>query len=217
MLSITVRPRQENFKLEWKESLIKYFSKKEQKYIVAVEKGNHFQCCWATTKRADNCTVAIKKLLQFLPEDDDEKRQWLKVRKHNNPKYLIGYCVKEGNADNIWTNYSDEEVQEGINVYERIRNAGKKQERHNWKCTSVNSVIPHAYRYCLEWGKDPKTVSLHHVCVVMAGEDLLPVTLVTKIKYVVEDVWEQYCLIESGADFDERWETAREPWLDRKQ
>lgn len=212
MISITVRPRACNFKIEWREMFVAYFEKKKKRYVVAVEKGNHLQIAYECGSRANNVTPAIKKLLNFAPEDDDERRAWLKVKKNRNPRYHIGYCCKEGNWGNISTNYTDDVLNDCIEFYSIEKNKAKHLYKRDWACSSMNTLVPHAYEFCIAQGKDPKNWSIQAVSRVMFGEGLIPLSLGMKLRNDAQSYWEQYCLVKAGEDPLDRWQAARDKW-----
>ncbi len=105
--SITIRPRLNNFKIEWMETLREYLDTKRPDcdYIIGGESGNadseinHIQMSLKTNQRNDNIKRMIKTVLKFEPEDRDEKACWLKCNKSDDPAYTNGYCVKEKKND----------------------------------------------------------------------------------------------------------------------
>lgn len=188
MLSITVRPREENFDKAWEGILIKYFKKKDYQYIVGFEKNNHLQIALKTSARSNNMRRTITGLLEFTPEDEAEKSCWLKIVSHANPKYLMGYCTKELVYA---TNFTQEEVDESIKYYVETRDKIKvTRKMTEWICTSINSLMLHVYEYQVANGLD-------HFCftsivALMCASNKLPFSLARKVKPTDNAIYEMY-------------------------
>lgn len=212
MLSITVRPQKENFKKEWEIPLVKILSKKGRKYIIGLEKGNHFQIAYATEERSNNVRTKIKKALKYEPEDENEKKYWLKIKSHNNPKYLIGYCLKEGNPDHITTNYTKEEMAAAVAYYEKQKAKTVDKAKGDWVCTGINTLCPHVYEYCITQGMCPGNFALKEICALMFGDGLLPLSLCVKIRPTWNMFWKQYVQVQTDRSFKERKLSAQDDY-----
>lgn len=209
MLSITIRPREENFQKSWMNTLETKFNKKKKKYVICLEKGNHLQIAYATEERSNNARSMITKLLKFVPGDDAERQTWLKIKSHNNPKYLLGYCTKENIPANVLTNYEPEVLAEAVAYYEVQKVRGVNLAKGDWICTSINTLIPYAYAYGIENNLITKDVQLKAICIMMFGDGLVPLSLCEKMRPTTNDYWNQYMLVQAGASHAERWQSAQ--------
>lgn len=202
MLSITVRPRESNFRKEWREKLAGYFDKYKMPYVIGIEKSNHLQCAVETSKRSNNMRTAIIRVLGYVPEDDTEKLVWLKIVSHNNPQYLIGYCMKE---TEYITNIEQPKLMEYEKYYISHKNKIQESKKYSsWLCTGINSLIPVAYEYAKEEGIENR--DFKSIVNVMAAQSLIPFSLSRKIKSQDNPVYALYVRIkeeESGVSAEE--------------
>lgn len=181
MLSVTIRPRSENFKLQWVQVLSEHFKKKKMKYVIAIEKNNHLQCAFETHQRSNNMRRTITGLLKYTPEDDAESKVWLKIVSHDNPKYLLGYCNKELVKDKIETNYSSEYIDECIQYYtSQKKEISEVKKYKEWICTGINSLPYFAYEFAVKNGLD--TTDFHALVNLMFAKNMIPFSLSRKIK-----------------------------------
>lgn len=186
MKSITIRPYLTNFnkyKAEWRDKLIKKFIKDGGDFIIATEKDSHFQIGWENLQRSNNLRRTIVHLLGFQGEDDNERRQWLKIKEHNNDDYLLGYCQKEG--VDIESNVDSTHLKICLNNYNELKH--KKDEKHKWVCTSLNELFKAAWQYGSE--HDCCHLSIKVITGLMVGEDLIPLSLACKVTNKLDSYW----------------------------
>lgn len=194
MLSITIRPREENFDLKWKQLLISYFDKKKYKYVIGVEQGNHLQIALETKVRSNNLRRSIIKELNYTPEDDDESRVWLNLKNHSEPCYLIGYCCKDLQ---YVTNYSNEYIEECVSFYENKSDTlTRVKTQQKWVCTGMNTLLPCVYEYAVKNHMLYK--KLRVIITMMLAEDLIPLSLARKIDSKMQDFWIGYRGVKTG-------------------
>lgn len=201
--SVTIRPRADNFKAEWAQCLEIAFAK--AKYVIAQETGdpdgkgdpNHLQCVFVMNTRTDNLRRKVKAALGWEPDCEMEKRCWLKISKHDDPLYAIGYCQKEGRFK---SNLTAECLDKGASVY-----AEKPRASNNWKCKGINGLLDFAKVWWQEEQTEETYVSwktwdssttvsksypkLKTVCVMMHSRGLIPFSLARKIRKDDEIFW----------------------------
>ncbi len=201
--SVTIRPRADHFKKEWQQCLVIAFSKAS--YVIALETGdpdgagepNHLQCVFIMNTRTDNLRRKVKTALGWEPEDDMEKRCWLKISKHDDPLYAIGYCQKEGRYK---SNLPPECLSQGVDVYEE-----KPRPSASWKCKGINGLLDFAKVWWEQEQAESTYVSwrdyssggvvsrsypkLKTVCVMMHSKGLIPFSLARKIRKDDEIFW----------------------------
>lgn len=188
MLSVTIRPRQDNFRPEWREHVSSLFEKKRFKYVIGIEKSNHLQIAVQTTKRTNHFREMLVKHMDYHPEDDEEARHWLLIKVHKEPQYLVGYCTKE---TEYITNFSPEYIQDCRDIYEgRIQTKDKIKQTNNWVCSGINSLLHCAYEYSVTHKMSHE--SLRVIVVMMLADGLLPFSLARKISKKDEDFWIAY-------------------------
>lgn len=196
MISITIRPRVENFDPGWREKLVDYYGGKGGGFIFALESGgenktspNHIQGGIKSSSRTDNIRRQIISLLKYKPKDDDESKLWLDIKKHKDPKYLVGYCCKEGNYA---SDLSEEYIQECIQYYDAEKNKLSHKFNPTWKSQSLNSLFPAVYDFCVENNLLSKHIKLKKLLYTMFSFDLLPLSLVKKITVEDNRLWYMY-------------------------
>lgn len=186
MLSITLRPREHNFKAEWREELADFF--KKDKYVIGLEKDNHLQVALESTKRSNNLRTLLVKFLKYSPEDDDEARHWLMIRSHKEPAYLIGYCCKE---TKYITNYSPEYIEECIGYYSnRSVKIESCRKNHKWACSGINNLFELIFDYATK--NHLLYTKVRNIICLMFADDLIPLSLARKIDKKFEDLWIAY-------------------------
>lgn len=188
-LSITIRPRELN--REWNNLIIEYFKMKKLRYIIGLENDNHYQIAVETDTRSNNMRRTLNSLLKFTPEDDDEAKYWLKIKAHDNPTYLIGYCAKddlfETNLDDIdYYKKSYEEQNKVINNY-----------KQNWVCSGINRLFDTAYKWITDNGIST-TCGIRQICIRMHSMGLLPLSLIRKLRKNDEFIWQDYTHIKAS-------------------
>lgn len=191
MLSITIRPRKSNFDPQWQELLHNYFNKHLIPHVVGLEGDkDHLQVCVTTTVRSNNFRRTIKNLLQFVPEDEQESRTWLKINTHDDARYLIGYCMKE---NKFVTNIENDTLQDAQEYYNnRVEKLKQSTGSHKWVVSGMNNLLPHVFEFALT--NDVLTYSLRSIVVTMFSQDLIPFSLARKITKKEEDLWQAYKL-----------------------
>ena len=206
MLSITIRPQLHNFsenKVIWKEKLENILSMNNGKltrYVLGLE-GNesHFQIALETTMRTDSLRRLLVNKLEFKPEDDNEAKQWLKVAKHNNPKYLIGYCMKE---KLYMSNFPQEYLEECFKHYENLKEEIKKNKPSDkWRCSGMNNLFPLVYSFMKENGL--QDLPIRSIICLLHANDLIPLSLARKISHKEEDLWFSYKSMKDNVDLEE--------------
>jgi len=112
--SITYRPAELLLTLD--EYYKKIEHKSIEKYYIGSETAdeasdsiNHYQCYVQSSQSCTNLRKRIKKALEI------ENVHALKVEKHNDPEYLLGYCQKEEKA--FLTNITKEELKKAVKYY----------------------------------------------------------------------------------------------------
>lgn len=94
--SITIRPREDNFKKEWFDILKNKFDTIGVMYSMCIEDNNHIHIALDCEKdRQDKMREFIIRIIKYKPEDVQEKLYWLKVSEHNDAKYCHGYTQKD--------------------------------------------------------------------------------------------------------------------------
>lgn len=80
---------------------------------------NHFQCYIETTTRKDSIKRSLLRVLKghFEPENDNEKKHWIKIKNCSDTQYLIGYCLKEKRGFTFTKNTTDTYLQECTAYY----------------------------------------------------------------------------------------------------
>lgn len=187
MKSITIRPRK--FDLSWKDKLVEYFERKGLSYVIGLEKGkgqniNHLQiyCNWDAT--TSNVRRDIKKVINFVPEDDMEARVWLKVAETKDPKFTIGYCLKEG----LYASNLPQETLDDALEYSKARD---NKVPRDWISTSINTLLPKLF----DWAKENDVVvfSLRALTATLVAKDLMPLSLAMKVNNKKTELfWEVY-------------------------
>ena len=194
--SITIRPRLNNFKIEWMETLRDYLDTKRPDcdYIIGGESGNadseinHIQMSLKTNQRNDNIKRMIKTVLKFEPEDRDEKACWLKCNKSDDPAYTNGYCVKEKKM--VYSNFSLEQRDEFYEYYKAC--VDRKKNDKGWECKGINELPYYLKKYMEETISDNEfEVSMRALAYKAFGEGKLPFSLVRKIKKSDEIIFKQ--------------------------
>lgn len=94
--SITIRPREDNFKEEWFGILENKFRNIGAIYSMCIEDKNHIHIALDCDKdRQDKVREFIIRIIKYKPEDVQEKLHWLKVSEHDDSKYCHGYTQKD--------------------------------------------------------------------------------------------------------------------------
>lgn len=178
IISITIRPPIEDFKLEWQDILLSNFDN----ILLAREHGentmivNHFQCVInaGTTK---NLRRKITNLLGYQTDNP----VWLVIKKSNDPKYNIGYCMKEGDYTAQGIPFSPEFLDDCWQYYLANKNNKNQlskisQLSQSWICTSINA-LPYVLLENTENVPDVERLVIRLFC-----EDKLPLTLILNSK-----------------------------------
>lgn len=204
--SITIRPRPNNFKVAWLETIRDYLDAKKPgkcNYVIAGESGdgdneiNHIQMALAIKSRSDNIRRMIKSVIQFEPEDDMERQCWCKISKSDDPFFTNGYCLKEKKM--IMTNYEADNLDKFDQYYKKK----VSEDKHNggWECKSINELPYYLQSYAEEnikgFGEfsDKRIngieISMRALAYKAFGEGKLPFSLVRKLKKSDEIIFEQ--------------------------
>jgi len=206
--SVTIRPRIDSYRKHssrWIDLLKTYFAKKLISYVIGKECGkdnveNHLQIAILVTMRSDSIRRSITRLLDYTPEDDMESKVWLKVRKHNDPNYLIGYCTKECSYT---TNMKTSALKTAQDHYcARLSKIEKSKQLPKWLCTGVNSLLPVVYQYTITSGFKGK-YPFKVMADFLAAKGLIPFSLSRKIKITDNKVFEAYVRLQESDDSDE--------------
>lgn len=197
MLSITIRPRYENFTEEFLPQIQELFNqpKHNYKYIIGKEKGesqsdyNHLQISVYTKKRTDKMRELITRCLSFTPSDEAEANRWLVLKsvKPQDFKYTVGYCMKE---DDFVSNISTEELNECQEEYNRLSDLANEAKNPNPKrylTTSINTLLPTVHTFATEHSLINR--DLRTICSLMVALGFLPLSLVNKLKKANEQDW----------------------------
>lgn len=205
--SVTIRPRKvtfDKYATEWITSLKSYFAKKMISYVIGREKGqdnvhNHLQIAMLVTMRSDSIRRSLIRVLDYTPIDDMEAKVWLKISKHDDPNYLIGYCVKECS---FTTNMTAEAISIATSHYEeRSSKIKKSKQLPKWLCTGINSLMPTVYQYAIQSGlknKYPFTIMVDF----MTAKGLIPFSLSRKIKRSDNKVYDAFVQVMEGRESD---------------
>lgn len=189
MLSITVRPRIEHFKVEWADKLVQHFIRCKLKYVVSIEQNTHLQIALETVKRSNNVRRSIISQLNFTPHDDDEARSWLVVKVHKEPMYLVGYCLKECQTPR--TNYTETHIRLCEEYYQERKDSLNKQN-YKWVCAGMNNLFPAVWKYVNEGNVNLKQRPLRTLLALMLSEDKIPLSLAKKFTSKDEHLWIAY-------------------------
>lgn len=207
-ISITFSPRElkshqiENFK-KWLTGM--GGDPSENSKIMGLEKQGqlHIQAGILTNTRSDNLRRNLKKILDFDSLDDDERKFSLKLKTHNNWKYLVGYCNKEGKLQ--YHNFDEETLADYIEYYETtVDSQTKVKEEQNWICSGLNSLLASTWNYCIEENINPK-LSLRYLVVEMVAHNRIPFSLGRKIKRSDEIFWKAYTEVKSTGDLQREY------------
>lgn len=201
-VSITIRPRR--YEKNYFDIVAVWLKSLNTEYIIAEEKGNHLQIGTITDKRTNNIRRTIQRIMPFTPEDEAEKRYWLKISTHDDWKYLVGYCSKEG--DRIEYN-----LDENIEVYNTYYNNKKDIINNNeWICTSLNALPWKAYEYFQEKYPDRciRLYNMRSICIDMFRNGLIPFSLTRKIRKDDEIIWD--ALVNPKWDINEIYKNSYE-------
>lgn len=186
--SLTIRPRQENYDLyhkEWITKLKTKFDRKMTKYVIGKESGddnesaNHLQISLMTPQRHDALKRTLLTLLNFTPSDDDEARSWFVLKTHNDEKWCIAYCCKEGNYE---TNIVEDYIAECKVHYEnKKKKISALKKTPEWQCTSINRLMPYVLKVSLENGLKG---DFHILVRTLASMNKIPLSMAVKVKPV---------------------------------
>ena len=195
--SITIRPRVNNFKIEWIGQIRAYLdtNKPDVKYIIAGEAGNgddinHIQMALKIKSRSDNIRRMIKSVIKFEPEDDMENTCWCKISKSDDPYFTNGYCMKEKKM--IETNY---EV-DNLEIFDKHYNIRKNADKPNggWECKGINELpyyLKELYEKLNGSSVELPYPSMRALAYMAFGQGKLPFSLVRKIKKSDEIIFRQ--------------------------
>ncbi len=198
--SITIRPRK--FNIQWAETLENWFKKKEVKYVIGKEKAdsntvNHLQVAVEMNSRVDNIKRSITSLLQFKPEDDMEKKYWIKCSKTDDKDMTFGYCLKEGN---VISNLEGEDKKKYLAYYLKRK---QQKEIGKWTCKGINGLFDECRNYVintgitkwkwkrpLEGGFTIKSYPMVKTIITRLHTDgRIPTSLALKYKPFMEQLW----------------------------
>ncbi len=149
LLSITIRPPQEEFK-SIKDAIdifIEYM--KPNEYIVSLEKGqkkghfNHYQIAYISGRHVDTIGRGLNRIFKpVLSPSTLKKGVWKKCIQHNDKNSLIGYCQKEGNIYS--TNIEPAKLKAELDLYNSQKKDNTKKKainRQDKKCRKCQTVL----------------------------------------------------------------------------
>lgn len=143
--SITIRPRQDNFKMIWYDTLVLKLTSLNMNHSICIEDNNHIHIALDCDKdRQDKVRDFIIRILKYKPEDVQEKLVWLMVSEHDDRKYCHGYTQK----DNGW--YIDKTLNSKdfkIPIDNKPLLTKYNRNKNNENCSSIIQDI----KECVEW------------------------------------------------------------------
>lgn len=138
VLSVTYRPEVLKLSIEDFYSIVQH--KSVSKYYIGSETAddesdviNHYQCYIDTTQSADNFRKRIKKALKI------ENVHALKVEKHNDPQYLLGYCQKEQRG--FLTNIETEERKQASKYYNDKKEVIEDNKNDKYVSFNADTIV----------------------------------------------------------------------------
>lgn len=190
--SITISPRGD-IPEDWMDKLRKKFDSDKNigNYIISEEFGanenQHFQIAVDTNRRTDNIRRMLISLLDPVFSDDDEKRQWLDVKKSNDMKYTFGYCMKENG--NKRSNLDQDTRDNYYNHYKKIKESRKPL---NWECKSINQLLTYCKEFAIKHDLmvHNNGIKLRSIIVILVNEGYIPFSLGRKIRKDDEIFWD---------------------------
>lgn len=188
--SITIRPFG-GVNARWPDILATLSTRFEKdEFLFSVEKdgtaGSHVQGYLRVSKevRQDNLRALIKRL--YPPSPQDNPRSYLEVRTHNNPKILIGYCLKESQV--YETNIDSHRLDEARKFYSTFT---KKPKRKLKELPAMSKIIQWMTDKVEELGCDPSDLSPTQCMRQMIWDNLLTPEESAKVKMEVLSMhWE---------------------------
>lgn len=200
LYSITIRPYG-GVNARWPDILAQLQTRyAKEKYLFSVEKdgtaASHVQgyLCLSQDVRQDNVRRYLKS--QFPPNEHDNVRAYIVVKTHDNPKYLVGYCLKE--SQSYVTSLTESELEEGKKFYNDF--CKPVSEKRLKGMPAMSKVIQWMSQKVLELGCSPSELSVMNCMRRMIWDKLLTPEESAKIKIEVLSLhWEVLCCKEAPA------------------
>lgn len=174
--SITIRPKIEDFDIEWGNLILNHFDN----IIVGYEHGendtaiNHFQVALSSSvKRSDSLRRSLKKLLNYNPDNP----VWLVIKSSNDSLYTMGYCMKEDNFK--YKGFSEEEITEALTYYKVKSEEINNKLGKTWIIKSINALPQGIVNHKLN---NPHLKTTEDILMDLFLNDLIPLSLLIKVK-----------------------------------